>query len=71
MIKFLFLFNLMFNRNWKQAKGKIHDAQNKTRRSTKEYKTKDEMKSAYEDEKELKRKKRRLSLDWFFRPDGD
>ena len=61
----------MFNRNWKQAKGKIHDSQNKMRKSGGDHKTKDEMKSAYEDERNLKRKKRRLKIDWFFRPEGD
>jgi hypothetical protein len=29
------------------------------------------MKSAFKDEKELKRKKKRLTIDWFFRPEGD
>jgi len=61
----------MFNRNWKQAKGKIHDSQNKMRRHRGENKSKDEMKSAFDDEKHLKRKKRRLKIDWFFRPEGD
>ena len=61
----------MFNRNWKQARGKIHDSQNKIRKSGRYHKNKDEMKSAYKDGKELKRKKRRLTLDWFFRPEGD
>ncbi len=29
------------------------------------------MKSAFKDEKDLKQKKKRLTLDWFFRPEGD
>ena len=61
----------MYSRNWKQPKGKIHDVRNKKRRSSRDQKGKDEMKSAFQDEKELKRKKKRLSLDWFFRPEGD
>jgi hypothetical protein len=61
----------MYSRNWKQPKGKIHDVQNKKGRSGRDQKGKDEMKSAVQDEKELKRKKKRLSIDWFFRPEGD
>lgn len=61
----------MFNRNWKQPKGKIHDVQSKKGRSGRDHKGKDEMKSAFQDEKELKHKKKRLTLDWFFRPEGD
>lgn len=61
----------MFNRSWKQTKGKIHDSQNKMRKYRKDHKSADEIKSAYNDEKDLKRKKRRLKLDWFFRPGGD
>ena len=47
----------MFNRGWKQSRGKIRNAQNKIRKSGRNHKTKDEMKSAFTDEKELKRKK--------------
>ena len=61
----------MFNRNWKQIQGKIHDSRNKSRKSRRTQKNKDEMKSAFKDEKELKRKKRRLTLNWFFKPEGD
>ena len=68
----LLLFTIkMFNRSWKQAQGKIHDTQHGIRKSSRDRKSKDEMKSAFNDEKELKKKKRRLSLDWFFRPQGD
>lgn len=59
----------MIYRNWRQTKQKIHDIKSKS--SKREQKHKDEMKSAIDDEKELKRKKKRLSLDWFFRPQGD
>lgn len=58
-------------RNWKQPKNKIHDAQNRNKNSRRDSKSKDEMKSAFKDEKELKRKKKRLTIDWFFRPEGD
>jgi len=61
----------MYNRNWKQPKGKIHDTRNKGKKSRRDSKSKDEMKSAFKDEKELKRKKKRLTIDWFFRPEGD
>ena len=61
----------MFNRNWKQAKGKIHDSYNKIRKSNRNKKNKDEIKSAFKDEKKLKQKKKRLTIDWFFRPEGD
>ena len=59
----------MVYRNWKQPKLKINSSKNK--RVSRDQKHKDEMKSAFEDEKELKRKKKRLSFDWFFRPQGD
>ena len=61
----------MFNRNWKQLKGKIQDIQNKNRNTRRNPKSKDEMKSAFKDEKDLKIKKKRLTIDWFFRPEGD
>lgn len=61
----------MVYRNWKQAKGKIHDAQLKNTKSRRNHRTKNEIKSANKDEKELKRKRKRLTLDWFFKPKGD
>jgi len=61
----------MINRNWKKIKGKIHDNQNKIKKTSENHKTKDEMKSAFNDEKQLKRKKKRLTINWFFRPEGD
>ena len=61
----------MFNRSWKQVQAKVYDTHHGIRKSSRDHKYKDEMKSAFNDEKELKKKKRRLSLDWFFRPQGD
>ena len=34
-------------------------------------KDKDELNSAFEDDKELKKKRKRLTIDWFFRPKDD
>ncbi|MDG6219474.1 MAG: hypothetical protein QCI00_08550 [Candidatus Thermoplasmatota archaeon] len=46
--------------------------ENSSRRSSKTgIRSKDEMKKAIKDEKELKRKQKRLTIDWFFRPSGD
>ena len=59
----------MIYRNWKQPKSKDHNYKNKN--SKREQKHKDEMKSAFKDEEDLKRKKKRLTIDWFFRPKGD
>ena len=61
----------MIYRNWRQPKSKIHDIKNKNKYSKGKEKHRDEMKSAQKDEKELKRKKKRLTIDWFFRPEGD
>jgi hypothetical protein len=61
----------MVYRNWRLPKSKIHDIKNKSKNSKRDKKHKDEMKSAFEDEKDLKRKKKRLTIDWFFRPQGD
>ena len=58
-------------RNWKQPKKKIYDTKSKIGKSKRNNKTKDDLKSAYDDEKKLKRKKKRLTIDWFFRPEGD
>ena len=59
----------MIYRNWRQPKLKDHDF--KKRNSKHGIKHKDEMKSAKSDEKNLKRKKKRLTIDWFFRPNDD
>ena len=61
----------MVYRNWKQPKNKIGNIKNQIRSSKRDKKNKDEIKSAFKDEKELKQKKKRLTLDWFFRPEGD
>ena len=59
----------MVYRNWKQPKSKEHYYENKN--SKREQKNKDEMNSAKKDEETLKRKIKRLNIDWFFRPCGD
>ena len=59
----------MVYRNWRQPKSKINNI--KSKKKGRDQKYKDEMRSAYSDEKELKKKKKRLSFDWFFRPEGD
>ena len=59
----------MIYRNWRQPKSKINNS--RRHKTSRDQKHKDEMKSAFEEEKELKRKKKRLSFDWFFRPQGD
>lgn len=61
----------MFNRKWKQAQGKFHDTQNKISKSNRNQKKEDGMISAQKDGERLKRKKKRLTFDWFFRPQGD
>jgi len=71
MMIIIVIICFMFNRNWKQAKGKIHESHNKIRKSSRNYKNKNEIKSVLKDEKELKQKKKRLTIDWFFRPEGD
>lgn len=59
----------MVFRNWRQPKSKIWDYKNKN--SKRNQKHKSEMKNAIKDEENLKRKKKRLTFDWFFRPQGD
>jgi hypothetical protein len=58
----------MVYRNWKQP-SKVYDAKSKSKNPKR--KNKDEMKSAFKDEEDLKRKKKRLTIDWFFRPKDD
>lgn len=60
----------MPDRNWRLPK-KIYDGKNRDKKSRRYQKSKDELKSAYKDGDKLKRKKKRLSIDWFFRPHGD
>ena len=57
----------MVYRNWRQPKSKIHRVKNKKHNP----KHTDDIQSAKKDEESLKRKKKRLSIDWFFRPGGD
>jgi len=61
----------MVYRNWKLPKNKIQKSKSQIKGSKRDSKHKDEMKSAFKDEEELKRKKKRLTIDWFFRPKGD
>jgi hypothetical protein len=61
----------MIYRNWILPKSKVYDAKNRKRKSKGNRKNKDEMKAAFKDEEELKRKKKRLTIDWFFRPKDD
>jgi hypothetical protein len=56
-------------RNYK-TKNKFYPS-NYNRKSKRNKKYKDEMESAFQDEFELKKKKKRLTIDWFFRPKGD
>jgi len=62
----------MPERYWKQAYGKIHDVNSSGQKNSHgNPKHKNEMKHAFKDEESLKRKIKRLTIDWFFRPDGD
>ena len=61
----------MFNRKWKQSQGKFHDTLNKISKSNRNQEKENGMKSAQKDAERLKRKKKRLTFDWFFRPQGD
>jgi len=54
-------------RNWRLPKTKKNSYKNK---KTKE-KYRDEIKSAIDDDKKLKNKSKRLTLNWFFRPRDD
>ena len=61
----------MIYRNWKLPKNKTYNTKNKLKGSKSGQDSKDEMKSAQRDADNLKRKKKRLTIDWFFRPEGD
>ena len=50
---------------------KFHDAKNCKKKSDVGPHSKNEMTTAFRNEKELKRKKKRLTIDWFFRPEDD
>jgi len=60
----------MTDRNWRFPK-KIYDRKNRNTKSRGHIKSKDELIRAHKDLDRLKRKKKRLSIDWFFRPRGD
>ena len=60
----------MSERNWRLPK-KFYDGINRRKKSNTDQKSKNELKNTLKDEEKLKRKKKRLSLDWFFRPQGD
>ena len=60
----------MPDRNWKLPR-KFYDGKSRNTKSQRNQKSKDELKSARKDADKLKRKKKRLSVDWFFRPQGD
>ena len=57
-------------RNWK-TKNKFSPSKYNSQNSKRNKKNKDEMKSAYQDEEILKKKRKRLTIDWFFRPKDD
>ena len=61
----------MVYRNWKMPKNKNFNVKKRGKKSKDSQDSKDEMKSAKKDADKLKRKKKRLTLDWFFRPEGD
>lgn len=61
----------MVYRNWKMPKNKSFNVKNRGKKSNGSHDSKDEMKSAKKDADKLKRKKKRLTIDWFFRPEGD
>ena len=51
MLNIIVIIWFMFNRNWKQAKGKIYEYNNKIKKSGRNHKNKDEIKNAFKDEK--------------------
>jgi len=57
-------------RNWK-TKSKFNPSNYDKKNSKRNKKIKDEMKGAFQDEADLKKKKKRLTIDWFFRPKDD
>jgi len=59
----------MVYRNWRQPQAKRDQSSKK--RSKHQAKHSDDMKQMKKDENTLKRKKKRLTIDWFFRPQGD
>lgn len=62
----------MPGRYWKQTHGKTYDGSSSGQKNSGgNPKHKDEMKHALKDEENMKRKLKRLTIDWFFRPGGD
>lgn len=59
----------MFNRQKQKASTKMFTNKNKRRGSAKNPKSSNEIKIAFEDDKKLKRNRKRLNIGWFFRPD--
>ena len=59
----------MFNRQKQKASTKMFTNKNKRRDSANNPKSSNEIKSAFEDGKKLKRNRKRLNIGWFFRPD--
>ena len=60
----------MPDRNWRLPK-KLYDRKNRKAKAQSSQKSKDEIKGALKDEEELKKKRKRLTIDWFFRPHRD
>jgi hypothetical protein len=62
----------MPGRYWKQTHGNTIDTRTSGQKNSHgNSKHKDEMRPALKDEETLKRKIKRLTIDWFFRPGGD
>ena len=59
----------MFDRDRKKPFDKINNTYNRRKDSHGSPTSTNEMKSAIQDSKKLKRHKKRLGIDWFFRPD--
>jgi hypothetical protein len=59
----------MFNRQKQKASTKMFTNKNKRRSPANNPKSSNEIKSAFEDDKKLKRNRKRLNIGWFFRPD--
>jgi hypothetical protein len=60
----------MGQRNWQQSQKKTYNAKEKARKSKEKIST-DDLKNAAKDAEKLKRKRKRLTMDWFFRPKDD
>ena len=60
----------MTDGTWIRPHQKVY-GKNDRRKARKKAAATDDLKSAHKDEKQLKQKKKRLTLDWFFKPQGD